>query len=593
VGIIALISVLGIFYISQIENDLLSIEKEHRAQLNKVDSILSEFVELRAGLATFVNEEQTDLKPLMGKANSLIKESEDLLAVFHRGKKELLGQFIGKLKVYKAAMVAYSQELLIRRTGEGVRSWEKTLLETEQEAHGIVTKLKDRYREEISRMTASIIKQGGKAKLWSKLFGIFGIVLGIIVAVLMQSAMSRPVRKLVNISRAVADGDLTDSVEVGSTDEIGQMQQALSDMINGLRRIIIEIKTGSEQMASSSAEIAATTDQSARNNEVASVAVEETTSTVHEMSANIKNVAKNAQSQLNSITQTSASIEEMVVSIQRIADTTQQLVKLSQKSKKAVVLGLESVENSVKGTDEINQAITSSADTIATLGVRAEEIGKIVDVIDEIAEQTNLLALNAAIEAARAGEQGLGFAVVAEEVRKLAERSTKSTKEIADLISGIQIETKEAIRLMDNSIQIVEKGIDLSNKVGSSLKDIEGNVAEVDRYSKEISAATQEQTSGSTNIAKAAETLRDITQEISSATDEQASAAEDTVKNMEKMIEMIHQNASAATELASAAEELSTQADVFQDIVNRFVLDSDKKLEKDEKGFQKKQDLIE
>jgi methyl-accepting chemotaxis protein len=294
---------------------------------------------------------------------------------------------------------------------------------------------------------------------------------------------------------------------------------------------------------------------------------------MHEMAANIQNVSKSTQGQASAVTQTSASIEEMVTSVQRIANTAQKLVDLSQKTKTAVEAGLDAVDKSVKSTDEISKAIIRSADTISALGSRAEDIGKIVNVIDDIAEQTNLLALNAAIEAARAGEQGLGFAVVAEEVRKLAERSAKSTKEIAELISGIQKEAQNAVRLMEKSTELVEKGVEQSQQVGHSLKNIEGNVGEVDRYSKEIGAATQEQSAGSTQIAKAAESLRESTQEISSATDEQASAAEQIVKTMEKMREMITQNASGAAQLASSAEELNSQADRFQQVIGTFILD--------------------
>ncbi|MHB8880649.1 MAG: methyl-accepting chemotaxis protein [Thermodesulfovibrionales bacterium] len=427
----------------------------------------------------------------------------------------------------------------------------------------------------------------------------------------LSRSISRPIVKLSEMSKQIAGGDLSVDVDIKRADEVGTLADSFRDMTaylksvaviagevaggdlrsdvtpkserdvlgnafqkmtGGLRAIITEVRVGADQMSSSSTQIAATAEQTARNNETAATAVEQTTSTMHEMSANIQNVAKNTQSQSSAVTETSASIDQMVTSIQRIADTARQLVELSQKTKKGVALGLESVDKSIRGTDETSKAISRSADTIAALGSRAEDIGKIVDVIDDIAEQTNLLALNAAIEAARAGEQGLGFAVVAEEVRKLAERSAKSTKEIAELITGIQREAQEAVKLMDKSTGLVERGIELSRQVGESLKDIDGNVVEVDRYAREIGAATQEQSSGSTQIAKASESLREVTQEILSATEEQASAAEQIVKTSEKMREMIQQNASGSVELASSAEQLNSQADRFQQIVAKFML---------------------
>lgn len=405
------------------------------------------------------------------------------------------------------------------------------------------------------------------------------ILFGLTGGIVFVRSISRPVRKVMSVVQKVAEGDLTKKIEdVKSSDEIGQMAYYTNEMVEGLGTMISEIKGNSDQLAAASSQIAATSEQTARNNESAASAIEETTSTMHEMSANIQNVAKNTQIQSSSVSETSAAIEQLVASTQRIADTARELVELSQKTKKGVELGLESVENSAKGTDEISKAITRSADTIGALGSRAEDIGKIVDVIDDIAEQTNLLALNAAIEAARAGEQGLGFAVVAEEVRKLAERSAKSTKEIAELITGIQKETQEAVKFMDKSIQIAEKGVDLSRQVGDSLRNIEDNVVEVDRCSREIGAATQEQSSGSTQIAKAAENLREVTHEIASATGEQASAAEQIAKTMEKMREMIHQNASGTAELASSAEQLSSQAERFQVVVGRFVLNGTEKV---------------
>lgn len=481
-----------------------------------------------------------------------------------------------------------------------------------------VFKAYDETSPELDTLLKARIEKASKKKTFSwiiAVFAIFGITY--IFAAFFMSVVP-PLKKMIGSARKIAGGELDVNLEARSKDEIGELTNAFSGMVVylksmaksaeeiaegdlrsdvtpesesdvlgnafrkmvlGLRAMITDIRGGSDQMASASAQIASTSEQAARNNEAAATAVEETTATMHEMSANIQNVAKNTQSQASSVTETSATIEQMVASIRRIADTAQHLLELSNKTKKAVDLGLESVDNSVKGTDEISRSITRSADTIAALGSRAEDIGKIVDVIDDIAEQTNLLALNAAIEAARAGEQGLGFAVVAEEVRKLAERSAKSTKEIAELISGIQKEAQEAVKNMDKSIQVVEKGVEMSKQVGVSLKEIEGNVAEVDMYSKEIGAATQEQSSGSTQIAKAAENLREVTHEITSSTEEQASAAEQIAKTMEKMREMIHQNASGTAELASSSEQLNSQAERFQQIVSRFALNGSERRE--------------
>ena len=446
---------------------------------------------------------------------------------------------------------------------------------------------------------------------------IFSILVALCLGLLLSRSISRPLMKIAGIARKMSEGDFSEELDIKRNDEIGVLAESfeqMSDyikrmaksaediadgdlrgevtptsgkdvlgnafrkMIEGLRGMILEVRAGVEQMAMSSAQIASTSEQAANSNEAAATGVEETTSTMHEMSANIQNVAKNTQSQASSVNQTSASVEQMVTSIQRIASTAKQFVELSEKTKMAVNLGLDAVEKSVKGTDDINKEIIRSADTIAALGTRVEDIGKIVDVIDDIAEQTNLLALNAAIEAARAGEQGMGFAVVAEEVRKLAERSAKSTKEIAELISGIQKEAQHAVKAMEKSTKLVEKGVEMGKQVGDTLKAIDGNVIEVDKYSKEIGAATQEQSSDSTQIAQSAENLREITQEISSATEEQASAAEQIVKTMETMRETIRQNASATAELASSAEQLRSQAERFQEIVGKFLVGDEERI---------------
>ncbi|UCG79318.1 MAG: HAMP domain-containing protein [Nitrospirota bacterium] len=441
---------------------------------------------------------------------------------------------------------------------------------------------------------------------------LIGIVAVLIVTALMVKPITEPVREMASYINNVAEGDLSDEFEFGSNDEIGDMGKALGrmskylkemaetatdiaskdlsaeievksekdvlgnafkNMVKGLRDAMAEIRTGSSQITIAISEISDNADEAARNNETAATAVEETTATMHEMAANIQNVARSSQSQASSVSETSAAIQQMVMSIQRVAESAQLLANLSKTTMKAVEDGFEAVTKSTNGTIEINESIMRSADTIAALCARAEDIGKIVDVIDDIAEQTNLLALNAAIEAARAGEQGLGFAVVAEEVRQLAERSAKSTKEISDLITGIQREAQDAVKTMEKSTQLVEKGVELSSQVTNALKSIGTNVEEFDRYASDISRATEEQARGSGQIAETTENLSGVTHEISSASDEQSAAADQIVSTMEKMREMIHQNASGASELASSAEEMKVQVEKFQDIVKMFQIE--------------------
>src|SRR5580698_3666579 len=231
----------------------------------------------------------------------------------------------------------------------------------------------------------------------------------------------------------------------------------------------------------------------------------------------------------------------MVTSIERVADTAKLLVEIWEGGGEEVKRGKVTMNKATEGLNRTSHAIQSSAEIIDVLGRRADDIGKIIEVIDDLAEQTNLLALNAAIEAARAGEHGLGFAVVAEEVRKLAEKSTQSTKEISDLIEGIQKEAREAVNNMEKSTSMVDEGLLLNKDLSVALDKISSVVSEVYKFSQEIGAATTEQSNGSAQIAKATNRLTEITQEINSSVEEQATGAQAVVRAMERMRELVQQ----------------------------------------------------
>jgi methyl-accepting chemotaxis protein len=378
-------------------------------------------------------------------------------------------------------------------------------------------------------------------------------------------------KEMAGVSMAVAEGDL--SVEVVPRSKRDTLGNAFLRMSHGLQELVRTTRDSASQVSAGSNQVAGAADESAKVSVQASSAIEEVTSTMHEMSINVQNVVKNTQVQASSVAETSASIDQMVTSINRVADTAKVLLDIANRSREEVVNGISTMEKATDGLNRTNQAIQSSAEIINVLGHRADDIGKIIEVIDDLAEQTNLLALNAAIEAARAGEHGLGFAVVADEVRKLAEKSTQSTKEIADLIQSIQREARQAVENMERSTRIVEEGLTLGNDLGSALHKISNVVTEVYKFSQEIGAATNEQSVGSSQIAKATGRLTEITQEINSAVEEQASGAQAVVRAMDKMRELVQQSASSSTELSAAAEQMLKLSRNLLDSMDRFVLE--------------------
>jgi methyl-accepting chemotaxis protein len=293
---------------------------------------------------------------------------------------------------------------------------------------------------------------------------------------------------------------------------------------------------------------------------------------MHEMSVNVQNMVKSTQTQASSVSETSASIDQMVASIQRVADTAKVLLDISNRSREEVQSGIGTMEKATDGLNRINTTIHSSGEIIDALGARADDIGKIIEVIDDLAEQTNLLALNAAIEAARAGEHGLGFAVVADEVRKLAEKSAQSTKEISELIQSIQKEARKAVENMDRSTDIVNEGLNLGQELNAALRKISNVVTEVYKFAQEIGAATNQQSHGSSQIARATTRLNEITHEINSAVEEQASGAQAVVKAMERMRQLTQQSTSGSTELAASAEQMSKMSRELLDSMDRFSL---------------------
>ncbi|HUC83974.1 MAG TPA: methyl-accepting chemotaxis protein [Candidatus Acidoferrales bacterium] len=385
------------------------------------------------------------------------------------------------------------------------------------------------------------------------------------------TGMVQYLREMAALSEAIAGGNLTvDAKPRSKNDTLGN---AFARMIEGLRSLVRNVRDSSSQVAGASEQVASASDESAKVSLQTSSAIDEVTSTMHEMSVNVQNMVKNTQVQASSVSETSASIDQMVASIQRVADTAKVLLDISNRSREEVHSGIATMDKATTGLNKINDTIGASGEIIGVLGQRADDIGKIIEVIDDLAEQTNLLALNAAIEAARAGEHGLGFAVVADEVRKLAEKSAQSTKEISELIESIQKEARKAVENMERSTGIVNEGLNLGQDLNGALKKISDVVTEVYKFAQEIGAATKEQSHGSSQIARATSRLNEITHEINSAVEEQAAGAQAVVKAMEQMRGLVQQTTSGSTQLAASAEQMSKMSADLLSSMDRFALD--------------------
>jgi len=445
---------------------------------------------------------------------------------------------------------------------------------------------------------------------------VLAVVLGLVAGILLSRNISRPVQAVARAAANLARGDLQQELHTTMGAEIGEMlasfqqmvayQQAMAgaadriaqgdltvavtpvsdqdvlghafqQMVRNLRAMVarvaesasavraasVEMAAAAGQSGQATAQVAATIQQVAQGAAQQTVSVTRTASAVDQMGRAIDSVARGAQEQAAAATRVVAATNQIAEAIARVSANAQAGAQGATQSAQTARAGAHTIEEMIGGIEGIRDKVGLSVHKVREMGQRSEEIGAIVEAIDNIASQTNLLALNAAIEAARAGAHGLGFAVVADEVRKLAEKSAAATKEIAALVKGIQRTVAEAVEAMNEGAREVSMGVGRANEAGQSLAQILQATEEVNRQMAEIAASARQMDEQASSLATSMDEMSAVVEENSAATEEMAANSGEVVQAMESIAGVSEESSASAEEVSASVEEVNAQVEEF------------------------------
>ncbi|UST91008.1 methyl-accepting chemotaxis protein [Pseudomonas siliginis] len=432
---------------------------------------------------TATSNAETEQKAV-GQIDAAIASLKPLNAQFAASQQDALRQLETALTSYRSALMAYKNA-----NTEAVQARK----EMTDQGTTIVALSEQLYQIQLDRRDA----ESAQARTFQLISTLLALLVGVIAAVIITRQITRPLQETLAVVERIASGDLTQNVTVTRRDELGVLQQGIARMGVTLRDLISGIRDGVTQIASAAEELSAVTEQTSAGVNSQKVETDQVATAMHEMTATVQEVARNAEEASQAAAAADGEARE----------------------------GDKVVNEAIAQIERLASEVVRSTEAMSVLQQESDKIGSVMDVIKAVAEQTNLLALNAAIEAARAGEAGRGFAVVADEVRGLAQRTQKSTEEIEGLVAGLQNGTQQVSAVMNNSRALTDSSVALTRKAGASLENITRTVSNIQSMNQQIAAAAEQQSAVAEEISRSIINVRDVSEQTAAASDETAASS--------------------------------------------------------------------
>ena len=373
---------------------------------------------------------------------------------------------------------------------------------------------------------------------------IAAVGIGVVLTLVIGRAIATPLKRLQDTADLLGRGDLTPQIQTDRSDEVGKLSNSFKNMTEGLRNLVSQNTAMASDMSSASQQIASS--------------IEQMNAAAQQVSSTIQQIAKGSQSQAQQLEETNKVVEKVTGAITMLSSKTQLAAEISIAVGEIAETGGKAAANAGERMSRISSVADESVEKIRALAERSSQITSVLDVIRKIADQTNLLALNAAIEAARAGEAGRGFAVVADEVRRLAESSAKAAEGIASLINQIQEDAQLTVKSIEESSKEISAGKDIIANALQALQDIAKKVQDVVTQVKDVSSSTQAQVHEMEQLSKLASDIASVAEENASASEEVSSATEEQTAGME--------------EITSAVQNLAKLSEELLEVVGKFKL---------------------